>query len=385
MKKSDSTIRIAFTGGGTGGHIYPGIAVCDVLKKNASLKNKEIELYWIGNSSGMDRKIVEKNLVKNGGSITAFIGIPSGKLRRYFSLKNFFDLFKIGFGLIKAFFVLKKIKPLCLFSKGGYVSVPPCKAASFLHIPYFTHECDFTPGLATRLNSSKAKNIFISYKETEFYFKETLRKKCIVTGNPVRPVFYSADRKKGLYFLGIPENHEKPMLLVLGGSLGARQINDLIIENLDWIKERFITVHQTGASFAEENPQVMKSTDSDYKPYDFIYSEMPHVVKAADIIIGRAGANSLWECAVCEKPMVLIPLCTQGSRGDQIDNARFFAEKKCALVLEGEQACSEKIKESLEFFIDEKNRSEYSNALSKLVLERAAEKIAGIISEEVKL
>ena len=379
-----SKTRIAFTGGGTGGHIYPGIAVCDEIKKIALEKNLDIELFWIGNSSGMDRGIVEKNLVSSGGSIDRFYGIPSGKLRRYFSLKNFTDLFKIAAGFIKVFFILKKLKPSVLFSKGGFVSVPPCRAASILKIPYFTHECDFTPGLATRLNSAGAKNIFVSYSETEKWFKDSLKEKCILTGNPVRPVFYSDLKKEGKKFLGINENNKKPVLLVLGGSLGAKQINTLVTENLEWLKERFVVVHQTGKAFAEENPAVMNSSDQDYKPYDFIYSEMPSVIQAADAVLSRAGANSLWECAVTERPMLLIPLCAEGSRGDQVDNARYFMEKGAAFVLEGKEACSENLREKLTLLLDEKKREELSCALRKLTGdEKPASKIASLILKSI--
>ena len=222
-------LKIVFAGGGTGGHIYPGIAVADSLKALAESKGLSVEIYWIGNGSGMDRDIVEKNLVSAGGSITEFLGIPCGKLRRYFSLRNFVDIFKIAGGFFKSLSLLKKIKPDVLFSKGGFVSVPPCRAAKMLHIPYYTHECDFTPGLATKLNSGGAKNIFVSYEESSKYLKGKNASKCVVTGNPVRPVFYQDNRDAGLEFLGVPKDHEKPILLVLGGSSGALQINNLVV------------------------------------------------------------------------------------------------------------------------------------------------------------
>src|SRR5574344_1363230 len=246
MNKGDKSIRIVFEGGGKGGHIYPGIAVADELQLLAVEKNIPIEIYWIGSKTGMDKTIVEKNLVSSGGSITQFYGISCGKLRRYLSLKHIVDIFKIIAGYFGAIHILRKIKPTVLFSKGGFVSVPPCAAAKLLHIPYYTHECDFTPGLATRLNSKGAKNIFVSYEETIKYIKETLRQKCIVTGNPVRPIFYDDNADKGRKFLSIENDSKKPLLLVLGGSLGARQINSLVVENLPWLKERFVVIHQTG-------------------------------------------------------------------------------------------------------------------------------------------
>src|SRR5574344_635727 len=232
MIRGEKVMRIVFTGGGTGGHIYPGIAVADEVRSLFLQNGIPVEIYWIGSNQGMDRSLIEKNLIPAGGPISAFYGIPCGKLRRYISFSNVTDLFRIIAGYFKAVHLLRRIRPSVLFSKGGFVSVPPCRAARLLHIPYYTHECDFTPGLATRLNSKGAKNIFVSYEETIKYIKETLRQKCIVTGNPVRPVFYTDNREAGRKFLGIKENEEKPVLLVLGGSLGAKQINTLVVENL---------------------------------------------------------------------------------------------------------------------------------------------------------
>ena len=189
------SIKIVFAGGGTGGHIYPGLAVADELKKIAEKNNLKIKIYWFGNSSGMDRTLVEKS-----GSADRFCAIPSGKLRRYFSIKNFFDVFKIIAGIAVSFFRLLFIRPAVVFSKGGFVSVPPCFAARILRIPVFTHECDFTPGLATKINSRFASKILVSYPETVKFLPKNKQSIAVVTGNPVRPVFYEADAQKGRKF-----------------------------------------------------------------------------------------------------------------------------------------------------------------------------------------
>ncbi|MCR4821569.1 MAG: undecaprenyldiphospho-muramoylpentapeptide beta-N-acetylglucosaminyltransferase [Treponema sp.] len=376
VKKSNTFV---FAGGGTGGHIYPGLAVADELRTLASENNQEIKIIWLGNSSGMD-----KNLVEKSGSVDRFIGIPSGKLRRNFSLKNFTDLFKIFAGLVKSFFVLAKIRPAVLFSKGGFVSVPPCMAASFLRIPVLTHECDFTPGLATRLNSRFASKILVSYEETKAYLPAAKRENSIVTGNPVRPVFYSAEPQTGRDFLFKDRsdyNPEKPILLVLGGSLGAHQINELVASNLDWLTERFNVVHQCGARDADSMPK----NHPGYFLHPFIYNEMSHVISAADIILSRAGANSIWEASVLGKPMLLIPLCGSGTRGDQVDNARFFEEKGAAIVLLGEYAGSSYLKTSLEKFLDSDFRNKAALASASLSQgKRPAKKIAEIVWETVK-
>jgi len=368
----------AFTGGGTAGHIYPGLAVVDELKALCP----ELSFLWIGSSQGMDKHIVEES-----GSVDLFKGIASGKLRRYFSFKNFIDVFKIFFGFIASFFILLKYKPLFLFSKGGFVSVPPCFAAKLLGIPVYTHECDFSPGLATKLNARFAKKIFLSYEETRTFFPKEKQNTLLVFGNPVRPIFYKTDAKFGFDFL-FKENQElyetiktKPLLLVLGGSLGARQINKLVEENLEWLCEHCIVVHQRG-----KNTLLTETPYKEYLPYEFIYSEMPHVLAAADIVLSRAGANSLSEALVLQKPMILIPLMGSGTRGDQVENAQNLEKNKAAQVLLAENANADSLKKSLLFFLDKKNRTNYAENTKKMnSIEKPAQKIAEYLArEEVK-
>ena len=242
---------VVFTGGGTGGHIYPGLAVVDELKEKINSTkidgtSLDVKIVWIGSSKGMD-----KNLVEKSGSVDKFIGIPCGKLRRYFSFQNFIDLFKIAAGFISAFFHLAKLKPLVVFSKGGFVSVPSCYAAKLLKIPVFTHECDFSTGLATRLNLKVAEKLLVSYEETKNKLPSSVQEKTIVTGNPVRPIFYNADKNKGIEFVLSSKNESskqitKPILLVVGGSLGAKQINLLVWKNLEELCKNYIVIHQTG-------------------------------------------------------------------------------------------------------------------------------------------
>lgn len=377
---------VAFTGGGTGGHIYPGLAVADELKSLANQNKKNLKIIWIGCSKGMDKKIVE-NAIDSNGNLTAdiFFGIPSGKLRRYFSFKNFTDLFRIIGGFFKAFHILKKQKPAMLFSKGGFVSVPPCFAAKILKIPVYTHECDFTLGLANRINFKSAKKMFVSYEETKNHLSESDKKRVIVTGNPIRPIFYNTNPKNGLSFVGISENHQKPILLVLGGSSGAKQINQLVYENLDFLCKNFFVIHQTGLLNGDENQEkILKEKYPDYKPFNFIYKEMPDVVSCSDVILSRAGANSIWEAAVLHKPMILIPLCGNGTRGDQVDNAEFFEKKGGAIMLLGENANSKNLQNSLEQMLNFENRKEYEDALFKIVGDvPPAKKIAEILYNEI--
>ena len=379
---------IAFTGGGTAGHIYPGLAVADELKALALKDNTNISINWIGCSKGMDSQIVQKGTGSDGKpTADAFYGIPSGKLRRYLSWQNFTDLFRIAGGYFAARRILKKLKPAFLFSKDGFVSVPPCLAAKHLGIPVFTHECDFTLGLANRLNFKSAKTMFVSYEETKNRLPSTEQNRVTVTGNPVRPVFYKANALAGKTFLGLNEADSKPLLLVLGGSSGAKQINKLVYENLEWLCAHFTVVHQTGLMNSDQNQEseLKQKFGDSYKPYQFIYEQMPDVIAAADVILSRAGANSIWEAAVMYKPMVLIPLCGSGTRGDQVDNAKFFQNKNAAAVLLGDQATGENLCKELEKMLEEKTRNEYALNIKKMVgEERPASKIAKILYNEIQ-
>ena len=279
-----------------------------------------------------------------------------------------------------------KNRPAFLFSKGGFVSVPPCAAARFLGVKVYTHECDFTPGLATRINARFASKVLLTYEETREFFPAGQSGKFTVTGNPSRPVFYEADAKAGQKFLGISpaEKKSKPLLLVTGGSLGAAQINELVWKNLSWLCKKFIVVHQTGQKNAALLPSDLTQEEkANYKPYAFIYKEMPDVMAAADIVVSRAGANSIWECAVLKKPMILIPLEGAGTRGDQVDNAEYFERRGAAIVLTKNSMTEKSLQSALEAMLFAENRKKYSASCEALLPpEKPAEKIASILAEE---
>ena len=330
----------------------------------------------------MDGSLLEANLRQNGGVISAFHGIPCGKLRRYFSLSNFTDLFRIVAGFFASLLLLKKLKPTFVFSKGGFVSVTPCAAAAVLGIPCFTHESDFTPGLATKLCALFAKRAFISYDETRAFLGEKMKAKCVVTGNPVRSEFFIDRRDEGRSFLGISSGELRPVLLVLGGSLGAAQVNKLVEDSLEQIEKHYVVVHIKGKRAADENPAGMRATVS-YKPYAFINEQMSAVLQAADVVLSRAGANSLWECAACGKPMVLVPLEGEATRGDQVFNAEYFAKKGAALVLRGENVNSKKLIEALNQFKDESVRIRFAQASSQMLQgENPALTVAKLLQKE---
>ncbi len=384
----NKALTVAFVGGGTGGHIYPGLAVADSLRQKFIKAGRDVKIIWLGSLSKMDKEIVLNSVDKDGRACAdKFYGVPSGKLRRYFSLQNFFDLFKIFFGFVCAFFILLKNRPAFLFSKGGFVSVPPCAAARLLGIKVYTHECDFTPGLATRINSKFASKILLSYEETKEFFSNGTSPKFVVTGNPVRPAFYQADARLGLEFLGVTaaQKKAKPILLVMGGSLGAAQINELVWKNLSWLCERFIVVHQTGQKNAALLPSDLTEEEkAAYHPYAFIYKEMPSVIACADIVLSRAGANSIWECASLKKPMVLVPLEGAGTRGDQVDNAEYFERRGAAIVLTKSAMTETSVQSALSSMASAADRKKFAAACEAMLgQEKPSEKIAAILAEGI--
>jgi UDP-N-acetylglucosamine--N-acetylmuramyl-(pentapeptide) pyrophosphoryl-undecaprenol N-acetylglucosamine transferase len=325
----------------------------------------------------MDKTIVEKS-----GSVDFFKGIPCGKLRRYFSIQNILDLIKIFSGFVSSLLLLMRYKPLFLFSKGGFVSVPPCYAAKIVKIPVFTHECDFSPGLATKLNSRCAKKIFISYEQTKSCFSKDIQQKLIVTGNPVRKIFYNSDPELGRQFLyGSSVHKNMPVLFVLGGSSGALQINNLIRESFNWLCDHFFVVHQTGKNIGKELPLVHEN----YRSFEFIYNEMSHVLAACDVVLARSGANTLWEAAVQGKPMVLVPLSGSGTRGDQVENALYFKEQGSAEVLLGDEVNSKTLQNVLTNMLDSETRKKYAvNVKNMTNGQNSSELIANILFHELE-
>lgn len=326
---------VAFTGGGTGGHIYPGLAVAEALRGLMDVK-----LAWIGNESGMDRGIVERAGIE-------FHGVPSGKFRRDLSLKNVADSFRVLSGFFRSRSILKNLRPSLLFSKGGFVAVPPCAAARSLSIPVFIHESDATPGLATRLSAPSAERIFVAYESTAGRFPPGLRPRVERSGNPVRRAILSGDARRGLSFLGL--DGKKPLVLFLGGSQGARQVNDLAASCLDSLLGSCDVAHQTGtAEVAPGRPG--------YRPFPFLHDELPDVLAAATLVVGRSGAGTLWESASLGKPMLLIPLSGAATRGDQVINAGIFRDAGAAIVLSGQDASPEALKEAILGLLSDEER-----------------------------
>ncbi len=355
---------IAFCGGGTAGHVFPALAVIRMLKKGWNGR-----IVWIGSMKGMERELVASENIP-------FFGIPSGKWRRYFSLRNITDLFKIGVGIICAVWVILREKPCLLFSKGGYVSVPPVLAARFLSVPVWTHESDFDPGMATRINALFAEKILISFRETERFFPLSCRDRVFFTGNPVRKELIYGSARRGRKLVGCPESTK--MLLVLGGSQGASRINSLIDSIIEELTDRYFVIHQIGNQ--EHNPSLRER----YYTTPFLKEELADVLKAANLVVSRAGANTLTELSIVGKAAVLIPLSLSGSRGDQYRNSDFFVSQGAAQIFKENEGDGEKLLEIITDLLDnDSKRKAMASKIKNLAVPNAAEVISQQIVERI--
>ncbi|MGA2639748.1 MAG: undecaprenyldiphospho-muramoylpentapeptide beta-N-acetylglucosaminyltransferase [Spirochaetia bacterium] len=351
---------VAFAGGGTAGHVFPGLAVAAWLGRR---------VVWIGSSRG-----VEKQLTAEAG--IEFRGIPAGKLRRYVSLRNLTDIMKTAAGIVASLRILMKEKPSLLFSKGGFVSVPPVLAAWLCGIPAWTHESDFDPGLATRINMRFCEKILVSFPETLDCLPAAFREKAVVTGNPVRDALYAAQPGRGRAFVGCKDG--LPLLLVIGGSLGSSFLNTLVAASLPQLLPRYFVVHQMGAK------EFAPASRENYFSSPFIRDELPDIMAAADLVISRAGANTLAEIAALGKPSILIPLPMRGSRGDQLKNAAIFRSRGAALILEEEGTTSEALVAAVEsLFEGAERRAQMGRCASRLGAGRPDKSIAELILQRL--
>ena len=307
--------KIVLTGGGTAGHVIPNIAIMPKLKAMG------YEIIYIGSKDGIEKKLIENEKIK-------YYGISTGKLRRYFDLNNFKDPFKVIKGIFEASLILKSEKPNVVFSKGGFVSIPVIFSAFKNKIPVISHESDITPGLANKISMPFIKKICITFPETQKYISD---KKTEYTGTPIRKELFSGKAEIGREICGF--NASKPIILIMGGSQGSAYINKLIRDNIDIILKDFYIIHICGKG----NLDVNLNNKIGYKQYEYVVNEQPHLLKASDIIISRAGSNSIYELLALKKPNILIPLSRNASRGDQILNAKSFKNRGFSEMLEEEE------------------------------------------------
>ncbi len=317
--------KIILTGGGTAGHVTPNIALLPELKKRG------FEILYIGSKNGMEKDLVEKAGIE-------YRGISTGKLRRYFDIKNFTDPFRVIKGYGEAKKIIKGFAPDIVFSKGGFAAVPVALAAKQLKIPVLAHESDMTPGLANKISAPAAVKICCNFPETLKYLPDG---KGVLTGSPIREELTKGDRKRGLEILGFGE--DKPILLVIGGSLGAQHINDAIRRILDRLLVRFDICHIAGKG----NVDKMLIGKKGYIQFEYVSDELKDLFAAADLFVSRAGANAICEILALKKPNLLIPLSASASRGDQILNAESFEKQGYSMVLKEEDMDDDSLYDSI--------------------------------------
>lgn len=363
--KRSFLLKIYFTGGGTAGHVFPALAVCEQWLAQTQQEPKEI--LWIGSSKGIEKEIVNRFGL-------SFKSISCGKLRRYFSLQNFFDFFKVGIGFLQCFFFFLFHRPDFLFSKGGFVSVPPCLAAWLLRIPFITHESDLTPGLATKINGRFASKVLTAYETTISKLPKGVPAKAV--GNPVRKEIFEGDAAKGREKAQVPA--QLPVVLVLGGSLGAEAINLLIEKVAPLLEGKCFFVHQTGAKNYQPFFSASRIT------FPFFKEEFPDILASADLVVSRSGAGTLWENAAAGKPAILIPLGKGSSRGDQVVNARFFESQRAAVVINQEDCTPERLASQIEQLLSDKMlQQEMRKGLAQIFYKDSASLIVQEIQEIV--
>ncbi|MBO4325397.1 MAG: undecaprenyldiphospho-muramoylpentapeptide beta-N-acetylglucosaminyltransferase [Lachnospiraceae bacterium] len=351
--------KIILTGGGTAGHVTPNIALLDRLKEEG------FEVSYIGSKDG-----IEKQLIENLG--IPYYGISSGKLRRYFSWKNFTDPFRVMKGGREATQIMKQVKPDIVFSKGGFVTVPVVKAAAKCKIPVVSHESDMTPGLANKIGMRYASRICCNFPET----LEKLGDKGIHTGTPIRSELFTGTREAGLQYAGFPD--DKPVILVVGGSTGAVRVNEAVRAVLPELLKEFRVIHLCGKG---KSDPAYNGTDG-YIQIEYCDKEMKDVLAAADIVISRAGANAICELLALHKPNLLIPLSAEASRGDQILNAASFEKQGFSMVLQENQTTPESLIAAVRKLYAE--REEYRARMAQSESADATEMIVKLLCSLVK-
>ena len=351
--------KILLTGGGTAGHVTPNIALVPSLKK------LDYDIRYIGSYDGIEKKLIEEMGIP-------YTGISSGKLRRYMSVKNFTDPFRVIKGYSEAKKFVKEYKPDILFSKGGFVSVPVVLACKKYKVPIIIHESDMTPGLANKISIPYASTVCHNFPETKNYLPEG---KSLLTGSPIRAELMSGSKEAGLKLCGFTA--DKPVFMVTGGSLGAIALNKAVREALPELLKNFQIVHLCGKGKTDES---LKNTPS-YIQFEYIKEEMKDIFAMSDVIISRAGANAICEIQALCKPNILIPLPASASRGDQILNANSFKKQGFSQVLDEETLTTDLLIKTVNEVFE--NRQKYTDAMKASNVNDAVNTIVNLIEKTV--
>lgn len=344
--------KIVLTGGGTAGHVTPNIALLPALR------DAGFEIAYIGSYDGIEKKLISDFQIP-------YTGISTGKLRRYLDIKNLTDPFRVMKGYHEARKYLKQFAPDVVFSKGGFVSVPVVRAAHSLRIPCIIHESDMTPGLANKLCIPVAHKVCCNFPETLKLLPST---KAVLTGSPIRKELTQGNKISGLNMCGFTSN--KPVIMVIGGSLGAVNVNKAVRDALPKLLEDFQVVHLCGK---DKIDNLLLNTPG-YKQFEYVKAELKDLFAMADLVISRAGANAICELLALKKPNILIPLPSSSSRGDQLLNAKSFESQGFSIVIDEDVLTTnllvDKVHElyfTRQTFIDAMGKSSQTDSISTIM------------------
>lgn len=347
-----SKYKIIMTGGGSAGHVTPNLALVP------KLETLGFDIKYIGSKNGIEKEIINKANIP-------YYSISSGKLRRYFDFKNFSDPLKVIKGVGDALRVLSKEKPDVVFSKGGFVTVPVVIAASMKKIPVVSHESDFTPGLANKIAGRFCDKLCVTFPESLKYIEGN---KGILTGTPIREELFKGNKENGKNFCNFKD--EKEVILIIGGSLGAKVINETVREDIDRLLKSYNIIHLCGKNNLEEK----LNNKEGYIQLEYVSEELPDLMAYADLVISRAGANAIFELLALQKPHVLIPLSAKASRGDQVLNAKSFKKSGYSVVIEEEELTKDKLYNELRdldinknLYIDNMKKSNIGNGIENII------------------
>ncbi len=346
---------VLLTGGGTAGHVTPNMALIP------HLQDAGLDIVYVGSYDGIEKKLIEEMGIP-------YYPIQSGKMRRYFDIKNFTDPFRVIQGWGQALKLIKKLKPTVIFSKGGFVSVPVVMAGKMAGVPCVIHESDMTPGLANKLAVPFARKVCTNFEETLQYLPE---KKAVYTGTPIRESLLKGSRFEGFRITGFPE--DKPVILIMGGSMGAGAVNEIVWQAAPELVREYSVIHLCGKGKRNESLADLGG----YLQMEYADTELPHLYAIADVMVSRAGANALAEILALRVPNILVPLPLSASRGDQILNARSFEKKGYSYVLEQEGMTAPRLREAIDSVYQ--NRGAYKSAMSATHVKSGIEEVMKII------
>lgn len=367
--------KILLTGGGTGGSVSPLLAIVDTIKLKPDLfadqEINDISFLWVGTKNGPEQQMVEREGVE-------FKSIASGKLRRYFSLKNFADFFRIMAGFFQSIKIIYKAKPDLVMSAGGFVSVPVVWAAWFLSVPVITHQQDVRPGLANKLMAPFAGVVTVTFEKS----LKDYGKKAVWIGNPVRSEFENIQVDTSTFKKDLGLSSDLPVVLVVGGGTGASEINTMVVEMSDLLKNYCQIILLSGKDKLSEVDKKKSKLNDNLHIYEFFdVNKMIKALNSADLVVSRNGLSILTELSNLGKPSILIPI----PNSHQEDNAKLVGDKKAAIILDQKVLSAEILENSIKDLLADKDMQKLlSENMSKVIKRGANAEMIGVIKNIIK-